>query len=247
MAPTSLFQAGTAVLVLVALLQFMLYLWNRSRALEEARREGPLHDLESGRRLLRLAEGRRARGSYEAAVRICERARAVLSEARRRAGESGDRKTAALAGPELARCAAIADDSVRRLRGNGSKAGRPADGRLAAQRLVHIDMLLDEAESLGIDAEEAFAAGNFIDARDRYITIKAKLDEARRAAVETGSRAYVRLIDGELGQAQRGLSSANAWVLDGRPVFETPRPGQVRGVISPYFRREDGSRAPRPR
>ncbi len=217
------FQLGTAVLVLVALLEVLLYLWNRQRALEEARREGALHDLESGRRLLGFAEGRRARGNHEAAVRICERARVVLSEARRRADASGDGKTAALVGPELARCAAIADDSVRRLREEERNAQKSPDGRPEARRLLHIEMLLDEAESLGIEAEEAFAAGNFIDARDRYMTIKAKLAEARRAAVEAGSRSYARLIDGELGQVQRGLSSANAWVLDGRQVFENQR------------------------
>jgi hypothetical protein len=66
MALVSLYQAGTAVLVVVAILEALFYVWNRSRAREEARREGALHDLEAGQRLLRVAEKRHLRGGYEA-------------------------------------------------------------------------------------------------------------------------------------------------------------------------------------
>ena len=243
---TGLFQFGTAILVTVAALEVLLYFWNRRRAAERARQEGPEHDLESGRRLLGLAEARRSRGDLEAAVRICERARSVLSEARRRAVQCGDEATGELARSELVRCEVFLEDSERGLRESQRGAGEGAS-RAEAQRLALIESLINDAESLGIDAEEAFAAGNFIEARDLYMTVKAKLGEARQVAREAGNRSIVKFIDGELWQVQHKLARANAWVLDGRPVFETPRLGQVKGVISPYFRREDGSFAPRPR
>ncbi len=247
MALTSPFQVGTVILVLVAVLEALLYLRNRQRAIDEARREGALHDLESGRRLLGMAKGRAARGNHEAAVRICGRARMILSEARRRAIDTGDRKTEALVRAELARCTVTTENSLRRFREGQKQLRRAPDGRLDARRLVHIEMLLEEAEGLSLSAGKSFAAGNFIDARDLYTSIRSRLSEARRAAVEAGSLSYVKLIDTGLAEAQRGLASTNAWVLDGRPVLETQRRQQVKGVISPYFKREDGSFEPRPR
>ena len=247
MALPSPVQAGTAILVLVAVLEALLYLWNRQRGVQESRREGALHDLESGRRLTGIAERRFSRGGYEAAARICERARAVLMEARRRAAEGDDRETDADARAELARCAVIMEKSVRRIQDGGNGPRKAPDGGQATRRLVDVEMLLDECEGMTINAEEAFAAGNIAEARDLYRAARSRLNEARRAAVEAGNRSYVKLIESKLSQVQRALSSANARLLDGRPVLEAPRHGQVKGIISPYFRREDGSFEPRPR
>jgi len=247
MAVYSPFQLGTAVLILVAVLEALLYFRNRHRGASGAEEDEAVHDLGSGRRLVSLAEGRSAAGNDEAALRICDSARVILAESRRRAAGAGDRRTGSLADRELARCFAISERSRRRLSEGRRRRPRVADARPDAGRLRSIEARLDEVERLSISAEEAFAAGNFIDARNLYSRVRERLSEARRSAMQAGSRSYVKLIDGELERAQRGLASSNAWVLDGRPVFGDRGRSQVKGVISPYFRREDGSFKPRPR
>jgi hypothetical protein len=247
MALPSLSQAGTAILVLVVILEAYLYFRGRRRAIGESRREDLLHELESGRQLIDLAEVRYSEGGHEAAVRICERARMILGEARRRAAGAGERDTGELVRSELVRCDVIIDNSLRRFREDGRRRRAAPDGRLDAGRLVHIEILLDEAERLGATAEDAFAAGSFAGARDLYTKMRSKLDEARRAAAVAGSRSYVRLLDAGLERARQGMASSTAWALDGRPASGTPRAHQVKGVISPGFRREDGTFEPRPR
>jgi hypothetical protein len=247
MALVSLYQAGTAVLVVVAILEALFYVWNRKRAREEARREGALHDLEAGQRLLRVAEKRHLRGGYEASVRIAERARTILMEARRRAVETGDADTEADVRAVLERCAVLMEKSAAGFREAGKAPERKPESRPAPRRFSRLEKLLDECESLGRKADEAHASGDFAGALEQYRTVRSRLNEARRAAVEAGSMSYVKLIEKEMARVQRGITSANAWVLDGRPVFETPRRGEVKGVISPTFRREDGSHEPRPR
>jgi hypothetical protein len=247
MAAYSPFQLGTAVLVLVAVLEALVYFWNRHNGAAGAEEEGAVHDLGAGRRLLSLAGGRAAAGNDEAALRICDRARVILAESRRRAVGAGDRRVRALADRELARCTAIRERSRARYLEGQKRRPRAADARLDDGRLQSIEARLDEVERLSISAEEAFAAGNFIDARNLYSRVRERLSEARRSAMQAGSRSYVKLIDAGLERAQRGLASSNAWVLDGRPVFGGGGRSQVKGVISPYFRREDGSFRPRPR
>jgi hypothetical protein len=247
MAGYSLFQIGTTVLVVVAVLEALVYLWNRAKERSESMRGRVRHDLDAGRRLIGLAEERVAAKNDEAALRICDRARVILSEVRRRAAESGDGRLESSAKNELARCAAITEHSMRRFKEGRDRRHRAADGRLDAGRLEFLERMLDEVETVLVAAEEAFAAGNFIDARDIYRSVRARLDEARRMAVQAGSRSYVKLIDEELARAQRGLASSNAWVLDGRPVIGGGGRNQVKGVIAPNFKREDGSFEPRPR
>jgi hypothetical protein len=247
MAAYSPFQLGTAVLVLVAVLEALVYFWNRHRGTAGAGEEAAVHDLAAGRRLVVLAGSRAAAGNHPAAGRICERARVILSEVHRRAAENGDRKVESLAKSELARCAAIAERSLRLSREGERGRPRAPDGRRDDRRLESIEARLDGAARLSISAEEAFAAGNFILARDKYRELRERLSEARRSAMQAGSRTYVKRIDGELERAQRGLASSNAWVLDGRPFSGAGAKSQAKGVISPYFKREDGSIKPRPR
>lgn len=241
------FQLATAILVLVAVLQAILYFRNRNRGPAGSPLEGARHDLEAGRRLLGLAECRAAAGNYEAAMRIADRSRVILALAHRRAADAGDPKMEALVDADAVRCVALYERSRRRLRAGKKARPRVADGRLDPRRLALVEALLDEAEQLFISAEEAFASGNFIEARDRYRSVRSRLNAARRTAVQAGSHNHVRLIDADLERARMGLASSNAWVLDGRPVLEAPGAQQVKGVISPYFKREDGSFEPRPR
>lgn len=266
-------QGSTLVLIAASLALLLLAIVGRSagrsRRRRDARRRALLAQagraLFFSRRLNSLAARWAATGYEGAALLICGMTGPMLPEGWKRRVEMEDADLGAEIDRERALNAGLALHCRKRI----SKHEWPIPPNWPeirrAFRVPYLRCLLETAEADRRSGDGMFALGDPVKARGMYLSTRAKLNEAWNVAKEAKSRFYSDLALSRLVDLQEGLDACDSWILNDYTFSMTDtglslvlerrsRTGRrcalgtiyVKGIISPYFRREDGTAAPHP-
>lgn len=198
------------------------------------------------RRLHSMATRSSATGSENAGLMLCLMARRPLKEGSDALARVGDDCQSILMDLERGRNAELHHLCARGLRywqGVLSSRNTCLWRSLQAARL---NLWLEEAEGLFSQAAGQFDARRYLAARETYCSARTKYMNAFRVATLFGRVEFLPAIREGLEACRRARSACNEWIVDDGFAPEVPRRLYVKGRISPYFRREDGTSAPRP-